>query len=81
MNKYFGKVVDDKIIFNREAFFKLTEEIKEDGIKLGKKEAQAEIARLREALKFYANCGIDHEPEKHIYNYGNTAREALKGGE
>jgi hypothetical protein len=41
-------------------------------------ELKAENARLRKALEFYANCGIDHEPEKHIYNYGNTAREALK---
>jgi len=35
MNKYFGKVMDDKIIFNREAFFKLIEETKEEGIEEG----------------------------------------------
>jgi hypothetical protein len=75
MNKYFGKVVDDKIIFNREAFFKLTEEIKEDGIELGKKEAQAENARYRAALEHYA---LLTEP---YCSMNLVALNALKGGE
>jgi len=78
MNKYFGKVMDDKIIFNKEAFFKLIEETKEESIELGKQEAQAEIARLQKQVsditsEWTETCAENSrlkEESKHAYHIG-----------
>ena len=50
-----------------------------DAEERGYKKAQAEIARLREALEHYESSHYDSEGRPCMND--NTAREALKGGE